>query len=733
MTMTVINLPSAWLPIADAVIKATIVLTIAAVASIALRRASAALRHLVWTLALVSALMLPVLSFALPKWQLPVFTVAEQASTVVAEEEWLSAPLTRAPSLSKPTATAATPEPAAPAAPSSPSASAAPISSWFTTVTWQQAIVGLWIAGALLILGRIAVGLAAIRFLSRRTQEITDAAWLPMARGLASALGVGPRLRFLRSGRAAMPIATGIFRPVVIMPPDADGWAETRLRIVLLHELAHVKRRDCLTHLLAQAACAFYWFNPLAWIAVKRARTERERACDDLVLASGTRGSDYADQLIEMARVLRGDRFPALLAGASLAMAHRSQLEGRLMAILDPRMPRAGLSRSSVFTAVALCFVAVASLGALQPWTESAGVSAESPAAAMAEPPTTVMSSALSDVGSAVRSAPTAAASRVLNGGATSPAATTFGRESRVPPAPPVLQPMQPAQSPQPAPMPMPQPMPVPHDAWGQVSRDVRLAAAESIDSRAIAEAVAEAMEHADFGEGRGRGQGKPAAQADPRLIAALTAALKDSDKEVRETAMQALVKMRDPSIFDPLVQALKDSSPDVREAAAHGLGQLRDKRALQPLIAVLKEDTSAGVREQAVHALGQLRDPAAFDGFVVALRDTNAGVREQAVHAIGQLRDKRAVEPLISALKDSNAGVREQAAHALGQLRDPRAIEALIVATKDANPGVREQVVFALGQLRDPRAIDALTAALKDPSADVRQNAAFALGQLVR
>ena len=182
-------------------------------------------------------------------------------------------------------------------------------------------------------------------------------------------MGVSPRLRFLRSGRASMPVAAGIFRPAVIMPDDADSWSESRLRVVLLHELAHVKRRDCLTHVLGQAACAFHWFNPLAWLAVKRARAERERACDDLVLACGTRGSDYADQLLEMARVLRGDRFPALLGGASLAMAHRSQLEGRLIAILDPRLPRSGMTRGRVLAAAALCCAAVAPLGALQPWT----------------------------------------------------------------------------------------------------------------------------------------------------------------------------------------------------------------------------------------------------------------------------------------------------------------------------------------------------------------------------
>ena len=79
------------------------------------------------------------------------------------------------------------------------------------------------------------------------------------------------------AGARRMPVAAGIFRPAVIMPADADTWSESRLRVVLLHELAHVKRRDCLTHVLAQAACAFHWFNPLAWLAVKRAR-DRARA-----------------------------------------------------------------------------------------------------------------------------------------------------------------------------------------------------------------------------------------------------------------------------------------------------------------------------------------------------------------------------------------------------------------------------------------------------------------------
>ena len=696
--MIINELPLSWLPLADAVVKASLILLAAALTSLILRRASAALRHLVWTLALCSALLLPVVSLALPKWQLQLVTIAPPA-----------------PSVESPVAVAApfpaveAPRPGRAGTAKTGTAPAVPTvarAAWLPSISWQSAFLGIWLLGAAAILGRIAVGLVAVRFLSRRTQLITDAEWLPMAMDLAEEMGVNRRLRFLRSGRASMPVATGLFRPSVIMPAEADTWSESRLRVVLLHELAHVKRRDCLTHVLAQAACAFYWFNPLAWLAVKRARAERERACDDLVLACGTRGSEYADLLLEMARVLRGDRFPALLGGASLAMAHRSQLEGRLMAILDPRVPRSGLTRARALAVVTVAFCMVAPLAALQPWASHTEITTDA-----------------DDWSAAAR--------------LTSP---------EPPAAPP--SPMAPSQQPRP----VPQPEPVPavgekHHAESKAAHDLRLAEAHLNSSHAeatleasaaaVAESVADAIidaadQEPKTAEPKIAGTERGGQKADPRTVAALTAALKDTDKEVRETAMHALVQIEDPSIFEPLVQALKDGSPDVREQAAFGLGQLRDKRAVQPLMGALK-DENASVREQAAFALGQLRDPAAVEALAGLIKDSNPDVREQAVFALSQIRDRRAVEPLISALKDTNPDVREKAAFALGQLRDKTAVDALVVAARDSVPDVREQVVFALGQLRDPRAIDALTTALKDQNADVRKNAAFALGQLAR
>jgi len=155
----------------------------------------------------------------------------------------------------------------------------------------------------------------------------------------------------------------GLWQPVILLPGDAGGWPPGRRRVVLLHELAHVRRHDCLTQVLAQAACALHWFNPLVWLAARRFAIERERACDDQVLEVGTRASDYAEHLLEVARSLHQRQNWAL---ASVAMARRSQFEGRLVAILDPKARRVLSRWAAVLAAGALAGVVVP-LAAMRP------------------------------------------------------------------------------------------------------------------------------------------------------------------------------------------------------------------------------------------------------------------------------------------------------------------------------------------------------------------------------
>ena len=399
-------------------------------------------------------------------------------------------------------------------------------------------------------------------------------------------------------------------------------------------------------------------------MAARRLRMERERACDDLVLATGTRGSDYADQLLDIARVMHAGRFSAVMAGASLAMAKRSQLEGRLMAILDPSVPRRGLTRArTAAAAIAFAFLIVP-VASVQPWAEerpatNAAVSdLEDAQPAQVQPPQPPSRSRCS------RRRPRRRHTSRTPDRQTPTTAANAARENRVQGQ--VQDTVQGAVqgaiqgSMQGAIQGAVQGI----DAGirGGIQAGVPEGIRDLIPGGVIADAVVNglagvahdvAVTHQNERQHEKDGQ----STRDPRTVNALMEALKDSDKEVRETAMHALVQMRDPRMFEPLVAALKDASADVREQAAFGLGQLRDARAVEPLSAAhqgseRRRPRAGGVRARPARALSRrsTRWPS-------RCRTRRDDVREQAAFALGQIRDSRAVEPLISALKDREAG----------------------------------------------------------------------------
>jgi beta-lactamase regulating signal transducer with metallopeptidase domain len=133
------------------------------------------------------------------------------------------------------------------------------------------------------------------------------------------------------------PLTFGVLKPVIILPYDAPRWSRERREAVLRHELAHVARRDSLTQWLAALACAFYWINPLVWVAAKALRRDAEMAADDAVLASGVQASLYAAELVRLAADTQGARF-------AVAMASPSSLEARVTSVLSPNPSRAGVT-----------------------------------------------------------------------------------------------------------------------------------------------------------------------------------------------------------------------------------------------------------------------------------------------------------------------------------------------------------------------------------------------------
>ena len=201
-----------------------------------------------------------------------------------------------------------------------------------------------------------------LRRLTRTAREVGDPAWLRLFDEAARQSQVGRPVRLLQSAGELMPMTYGTRRPTVVLPASADGWTEDRRRAVLLHELAHVARRDCFVQKLASLACALYWPHPGVWWAARRLRTERELACDDLVLAAGAGPREYAGHLLDLARSLGAAPAPA----TALGMARARQLEHRLVAVLDAARNRAVLHRGGLAVAIAASIAVLLPMAALR-------------------------------------------------------------------------------------------------------------------------------------------------------------------------------------------------------------------------------------------------------------------------------------------------------------------------------------------------------------------------------
>jgi tetratricopeptide (TPR) repeat protein len=161
-------------------------------------------------------------------------------------------------------------------------------------------------------------------------------------------MGLRRDVRFLLSDRLKAAITTGAAKPAVILPAAASAWSRERIRLVLSHELAHVMRHDGWIELFAQVATTIHWFNPLVWVAVRQLRIERERDCDNAVLNSGVRPSDYASLLMEIAADLGSAARPAWEV---VTISQGSNLKDRLLCILNPSINRSTGSRRSAIIA----------------------------------------------------------------------------------------------------------------------------------------------------------------------------------------------------------------------------------------------------------------------------------------------------------------------------------------------------------------------------------------------
>jgi hypothetical protein len=374
----------------------------------------------------------------------------------------------------------------------------------------------------------------------------------------AARVGLDRPVEVRESGRFKVPSVVGILRPRLLLPQQARHWPQARLKAILHHELAHVRRNDILAQLLAQIACCFYWFNPLIWILERRLFIERERACDDVALRQKIKASDYAGHLMEVLEEM-GDMKKTTWVTA--AMAEGTDFRDRILSVLNPVVPRTAPRRVQALAVVLLAVLLILPLSAMSPW-HTASAARSGPFFADSDPmfrsgrDTTVQAPVRRDREDR-QEEKTARPERADRSRDEDP------REER--------------------------------DRFDRGTRGISFAfLLEMLQSP-----VAKIREYAatDLGQ-----------RGDPRAVPALLDALDDEDAGVREHVATALGHLEDERAVEPLCDVLlNDRQAVVREHAASALGNIGDERAVKALKKAITSDPDHSVQEHAASALRKI------------------------------------------------------------------------------------------------------------------------------
>ncbi|MGK0189766.1 MAG: beta-lactamase regulating signal transducer with metallopeptidase domain [Verrucomicrobiales bacterium] len=197
-------------------------------------------------------------------------------------------------------------------------------------------ITMVWMTGVCVWGGLLVTGLWRLKQRLRQAEDVNkEADWKRMLEECCAALGLRKLPRLVMTKEHTMPCAVGVLRPTVVLPATAREWGPERRRMVLLHELGHLKRGDLWLQWVSLVVRGVYWFNPLVKSLHQSLLVHREEACDALVVASGARPNAYARHLLEIAST----HSHASALSPALAMAGRKAqgagtLEQRIVRLL---------------------------------------------------------------------------------------------------------------------------------------------------------------------------------------------------------------------------------------------------------------------------------------------------------------------------------------------------------------------------------------------------------------
>jgi VWFA-related protein len=294
--------------LAESALRAIVLAAAMALVFTALRPKRAATRLTGWTIVLYAALAMPVLGWVLPpvRWSLPIVLPAaprldEANLRLPAVEPRAGTPKgsrTRPTGLAEagPVVDSSNTHVASPIA--DPASRRAPISQPSTSNLWLAAAFTVYLAGALGLLLRAGMGWLMAHRLTRAARVIDDVDLLDRLGGCTSAVGLTAPPRLAETESLVVPITMSVLHPIVVLPATWRAWDAAKLDAVLMHEVAHVARRDALTQWVSLVHRAVFWFSPFAWWLRRALVDLAEDASDEAVLDAGADRATYAETLL---------------------------------------------------------------------------------------------------------------------------------------------------------------------------------------------------------------------------------------------------------------------------------------------------------------------------------------------------------------------------------------------------------------------------------------------------
>ncbi len=458
--------------------------------------------------------------------------------------------------------------------------------------------------------------------MARKGLPVKEKGWLVTLQSCVDEWEIRQHIRLVMDERIPVPAIFGFFKPVLFIPPEALEWPAEERKMVVLHELAHLKRRDFLTNVFAHVICALWWPNPLVWKATRHIRMEQEKASDDRLLQSSLDEIQYADFLLTMTRLLTGQKPAGRIA---LGMASPSEMKERFSHILASKEKKQTSPFLKSLFGVGLMLLLIpmswVSLRSMQPKHSYYIREPEKVAGCLEdlknsdsevrlraawhlgdlEERSTVpeLIDALKDNDPRVRGM----------------AAWAMGEIKGLEPLAPLL----------------------------AASNDENVYAREMI-IKAIGE-----LESTD-------------------ALDCLKRALNDESPNVRYAAVWALGELRHDDAFRAVADALKDESVQVRAYAVEIMARLGTPEAVDVLIPLLN-DPVLRIRERTAYALGRSCEKQAAQTLIHYLNASEVSMRIEVIRALGWIRDSCALEPVLNMLNDDDMEVRAMAVWALDNI----------------------------------------------------------------